>query len=104
MLQDEPRKYSIYREEAVDAITVALGGSLSDKKIRSKCCKALLIVGGCFSSSGKIMTEDWILKQTGFLDGPDPNSLEYEEDNIIVADENIRSVRLSLSLSPTHGD
>lgn len=29
----ERRKYSIYPEEAVDAITVALGGSLSDKKI-----------------------------------------------------------------------
>ncbi|KAL7174625.1 hypothetical protein ACSBR2_033797 [Camellia fascicularis] len=80
----EPRKYSIYREEAVDAITVALDGSLYNEKIRAKCCRALLILGGRFSSSGKIMIEDWILKQTGFLDGPDPNSLENEEDGVLV--------------------
>ncbi|KAF5930143.1 hypothetical protein HYC85_031016 [Camellia sinensis] len=80
----EPRKYSIYREEAVDAITVALDGSLYNEKIRAKCCRALLILGGRFSSSGKIMIEDWILKQTGFLDGSDPNSLENEEDGVLV--------------------
>ncbi|CAL5425668.1 unnamed protein product [Camellia sinensis] len=80
----EPRKYSIYREEAVDAITVALDGSLYNEKIRAKCCRALLILGGRFSSFGKIMIEDWILKQTGFLDGPDPNSLENEEDGVLV--------------------
>ncbi|PSR86869.1 E3 ubiquitin-protein like [Actinidia chinensis var. chinensis] len=79
----EPRKYSIYREEAVNSISVALDGSLSDEKIQAKCCRALLILGGRFSSSGKIMTEDWILKQTGFLDGPDRNSLENEE-NVVV--------------------
>ncbi|THG16590.1 putative E3 ubiquitin-protein ligase LIN [Camellia sinensis] len=80
----EPRKYSIYREEAVDAITVALDGSLYNEKIRAKCCRALLILGGRFSSSGKIMIEDWILKQTGFLVGSDPNSLENEEDGVLV--------------------
>ncbi|KAH7849018.1 hypothetical protein Vadar_011809 [Vaccinium darrowii] len=79
----EPWKNSIYRAEAVDAIAVALDGSLSNKKIRAKCCQALLILGGCFSSSGKIITEDWIVKQTGFREGPYPNSLEYEEDYIV---------------------
>lgn len=98
MLQVEPWKCSIYKAEAVDAITVALDGSLSNKKIQAKCCRSLLILGGRFSSSGKIMTEDWILKQTGFLDGPDPISLEYEEDDVEVVDANIGLVRLSLSL------
>lgn len=95
-MQVEPWKNSIYRAEAVDAIAVALDGSLSNKKIRAKCCQALLILGGCFSSSGKIITEDWIVKQTGFREGPYPNSLEYEEDYIV--DDKICSVRLSLSL------
>lgn len=98
MLQVEPWKCSIYKAEAVDAITVSLDGSLSNKKIQAKCCRALLILGGRFSSSGKIMTEDWILEQTGFLDGPNPISLEYEEDDIEVVDANIGLVRLSLSL------
>ncbi|GMP91982.1 hypothetical protein CsSME_00042416 [Camellia sinensis var. sinensis] len=50
----EPRKYSIYREEAVDAITVALDGSLYNEKIRAKCCRALLILGG------QEEREDWL--------------------------------------------
>ncbi|XP_073138315.1 uncharacterized protein [Henckelia pumila] len=39
--------------------------------ILKKCSRALLVLGGCFSSSGKLMTEDWILKLAGFLNGPD---------------------------------
>ncbi|KAM7528857.1 hypothetical protein LguiB_032267 [Lonicera macranthoides] len=82
LLIEEPNKHSIYREEAVDALTVAMDISLSDEKVREKCCRAVLILGGRFSSSGKLMTEDWILKQAGFLQGPD-----HEEDKILV--ENI---------------
>ena len=99
MLQVEPRKYSIYREEAVDSISVTLDGSLSDEKIRAKYCRALLILGGRFSSSGMIMTEDGILKQTGFLDGPDTYSLENNEENDVEVDEIIASPPLSLSCS-----
>ena len=89
-LQIEPNKHSIYREEAVDALTVAMDISLSDEKVREKCCRAVLILGGRFSCSGKLMTEDWILKQAGFLQGPD-----HEEDKVLV--ENIPLVRCFLS-------
>ncbi|KAK9156620.1 hypothetical protein Scep_003194 [Stephania cephalantha] len=64
----EPRKYSIYREEAVDSITVALECSLNDEKIREQCCGALLILGGQFSFSGEVVIEGWLLRQAGFCD------------------------------------
>lgn len=89
-LQVEPQKYSVYREEAVDAITVALESSLSDEKVREKCCRALLILGGHFSFAGKIMTEDWILKKAGFLDGPAYDSPDNEGN--IFLDESILMV------------
>ncbi|KAM7502740.1 hypothetical protein LguiB_001644 [Lonicera macranthoides] len=84
----EPKKYSIYREEAVDALTVALESCLLDEKVREKCCKALLILGEHFSFSGKIMTEDWFLKQSGFLQGPESEIFEIGEDKLLV-DEKI---------------
>ncbi|KAL3519153.1 hypothetical protein ACH5RR_021742 [Cinchona calisaya] len=87
----EHQEYSIHREEAVDAISVALESSLSDEKVREKCCRALLILGGHFSFAGKIMTEDWILKQAGFLDGPVYDSPD-NDGNIFVNDENILMV------------
>ncbi|XP_071909421.1 putative E3 ubiquitin-protein ligase LIN-1 isoform X1 [Coffea arabica] len=86
-LMVEPQEYSAYREEAVDAITVALESSLTDEKVRMKCCRALLILGGHFSFGGKVMTEDWILKQAGFLDGPVYDSPDNE--NNILVDESI---------------
>lgn len=93
-LQIEPKKYSIYREEAVDAITVALESSLSDEKIREKCCHTLLVLGGHFSFSGKVMTEDWILKKAGFIDCNESELLDNED---IVPVESIPSVRFVLS-------
>ncbi|CAI9106675.1 OLC1v1005878C1 [Oldenlandia corymbosa var. corymbosa] len=66
----EPENHCVYRVEAVDAITMALEHSSSDEKVCEKCCRSLLVLGGYFSFAGKIMTEDWILKQAGFLDGP----------------------------------
>ncbi|KAL3379248.1 hypothetical protein AABB24_000123 [Solanum stoloniferum] len=79
---------STYRDDAVDAMTLALERSLSDGRIREICCKALLILGGHFSFSGKIMTEDWILKQAGFLEG---FGVEYtvEEQNNVLADATV---------------
>ncbi|KAK2977671.1 hypothetical protein RJ640_015668 [Escallonia rubra] len=76
----EPKKYSVYREEAVDAVTLALDSSLADEKVRESCCRALLILGARFSFSGKIMTEDWILKQAGFLEGPESEAFDREDD------------------------
>ncbi|XP_009626388.1 putative E3 ubiquitin-protein ligase LIN-1 isoform X2 [Nicotiana tomentosiformis] len=75
---------NIYRDGAVDAITMALESSLSDERSREICCKALLILGGHFSFSGKIMTEDWILKQAGFLEGFDVEYPDEEENNALV--------------------
>ncbi|XP_052488925.1 putative E3 ubiquitin-protein ligase LIN-1 isoform X3 [Gossypium raimondii] len=76
----DPRKYGLYRQEAVDAITEALDSSLIDGEVGEKCCKALLMLGGRFSLSGKLLIEDWILKIAGFNDGPEVNSIEKEED------------------------
>ncbi|XP_042016800.1 putative E3 ubiquitin-protein ligase LIN-1 [Salvia splendens] len=82
-----------YRQKAVDALTTALISSLTDnEKVQNKCCRALLILGGFFSSSGKLMTEDWILKLAGLPNGPDSDvaddcatvttafASEYEEE------------------------
>ncbi|PPD89145.1 hypothetical protein GOBAR_DD13918 [Gossypium barbadense] len=88
----DPRKYGLYRQEAVDAITEALDSSLIDGEVGEKCCKALLMLGGRFSLSGKLLIEDWILKVAGFNDGPEVNSIKKEEDldigdSIILDDE-----------------
>ncbi|GJW42862.1 zinc finger, RING/FYVE/PHD-type, armadillo-type fold protein [Tanacetum coccineum] len=75
--------YNTYREQAVDTITLALDSSLLDEKVRISCCRALLILGGRISFSGKAMTEDWILKKAGFLDGPE---LEVHKDEVPMKD------------------
>lgn len=64
-MQVEPRKYSIYREEAVDAISLALDLSLNDENVQERCCKALLVFGGHFSFPQTLSPEHWILKQEG---------------------------------------
>lgn len=81
MFQVTPQKHSIYREEAVDSIAVALKSSLTNEKIRNNCCKALLILGGKFSLSGELLTESWCLRQAGFYDQDSKtNSLGNVED------------------------
>lgn len=98
-LQVEPQKYSIYREEAVDAITEALDGSLADEKVPKNCCRALLILGGRFSCTGKLLTESWILKQAGFYGYHEVNpSFPNDEDNIL-ADDASSVVKLILIFS-----
>ncbi|WVY93984.1 hypothetical protein V8G54_033072 [Vigna mungo] len=62
----EPQKFSAYREVAVNAIAEALDSSLNDEKAREKCCRALLILCGHFSSTGKIPTKTSTLKQAGY--------------------------------------
>ncbi|KAJ8574137.1 hypothetical protein K7X08_025942 [Anisodus acutangulus] len=73
-----------YRDDVVDAMSVALESSLSDERSREIRCKALLILGGHFLFSGKIMTEDWILKQAGFLEGFRVEYLDEKEYNVPV--------------------
>ncbi|KAE8705689.1 Detected protein of unknown function [Hibiscus syriacus] len=76
----DPKKYGLYRNQAVDAITEALDSSLIDEEVREKCCRALLILGGRFSLSGKLLTEDCILKVAGFKDDHEANSIKKEAD------------------------
>ncbi|KZV56443.1 hypothetical protein F511_08341 [Dorcoceras hygrometricum] len=77
-----PQMSSVYRQEAIDALTVALGQSLTNEKVQKTCVRALLVLGGCFSSSGKLMTEDWILKLAGFLNGPDWDIADDESSDV----------------------
>ncbi|KAK8683161.1 hypothetical protein V6N13_039228 [Hibiscus sabdariffa] len=88
----DPKKYGLYREQAVDTITEALDSSLINEEIREKCCRALLILGGCFSLSGNLVTEGWILKVAGINDDSEANSIEKDEnldidDSILSEDE-----------------
>ncbi|CAL1373173.1 unnamed protein product [Linum trigynum] len=64
----EPQKYSIYREEAVDAIAVALECSLIDDKVQESTCKALVMLAGRFSVTvgQSSLIENWGLKQAGY--------------------------------------
>lgn len=50
----------------MNAIAEALDSSLKDEKAREKCCRALLILCGHFSSTGKIPTKTSTLKQAGY--------------------------------------
>lgn len=99
-MQVEPRKYSKYREEAVDAITEALDGSLADEKVRENCCRALFILGGSFSFSGELLKDIWNLKQAGFYDYDKVTlSLHNEEDSILGDDAS--SVVKSITMFPS---
>lgn len=79
-LMAEPRKYSIYREEAVDAIIASLECSLTDEKVRDQSCRALFILGGQFTYSGEICSESWLLKHAGFYDGSEAHTLHNDDE------------------------
>jgi hypothetical protein len=66
---EQPQKHSIYIENAVNAIAEALDASLNDENVQKKCCRALLILCGHFSSTGKIPAKTTILKQAGYNNG-----------------------------------
>ncbi|KAI4346167.1 hypothetical protein L6164_013240 [Bauhinia variegata] len=61
----EPRKMSIYREEAVEALIEALWQK-DFSNIQMKALDALLFLTGHLTSSGKSCTEAWLLKIAGF--------------------------------------
>lgn len=65
LLQGDPLKCSIYREEAIEAITAALE-SHANEKVQEQLARTLLILGGRFSHSGGPTTENWLLKEAGF--------------------------------------
>ncbi|XP_065861720.1 putative E3 ubiquitin-protein ligase LIN-1 isoform X2 [Euphorbia lathyris] len=81
----EPQKYSIYREEAVDAIAMALNVSLTDEKVQESSCRVLLALGGCFSAAGKSITESWILKEAGSRSQYEAKC--QEDDSLLLEDE-----------------
>lgn len=58
-------KCSIYREEAVEAITAALE-SHANEKVQEQIARTLLILGGRFSHIGGPTIENWLLKEAGF--------------------------------------
>nr|D1FP57.1 RecName: Full=Putative E3 ubiquitin-protein ligase LIN-2; Short=LjLIN; AltName: Full=RING-type E3 ubiquitin transferase LIN-2 [Lotus japonicus]ACL14423.1 putative E3 ubiquitin ligase [Lotus japonicus] len=61
----EPRKMSIYREEAVETLIEALWQK-DFSNTQMKALDALLFLIGHISSSGKSYTEAWLLKIAGF--------------------------------------
>lgn len=94
-LMVEPRCYSLYREEAVDSIKMALDLCLSDTKFIPNSRRALLMLGGHFSFSGEILTETWLLKQAGISDDSGFDSICYdaEIDETITEEENEEEAR-----------
>ncbi|KAL6629905.1 hypothetical protein ACP70R_029670 [Stipagrostis hirtigluma subsp. patula] len=61
-------QYSVYREEAIDAMIAALEHSSQSRKVQEQCARALLILAGRFSSSGEPIAEAWLLKRAGLDD------------------------------------
>ncbi|KAJ6882727.1 hypothetical protein NC651_029111 [Populus alba x Populus x berolinensis] len=57
---------NLYREEAVEAITESLECHNCSTKVQEQSAKALLMLGGCFSYSGEVLAEEWLLRQAGF--------------------------------------
>ncbi|CAD6251757.1 unnamed protein product [Miscanthus lutarioriparius] len=67
-LLGDPLQYSVYREEAIEAIIAALEHSSQSRKVQEQCARALLILAGRFSSSGEPVAEAWLLKTAGLDD------------------------------------
>ncbi|RRT46266.1 hypothetical protein B296_00050187 [Ensete ventricosum] len=72
-------KRSIYKKEAVDGITLSLNCCLSDKSAIPNTQRALLMLGGHFSTSGEILIDSWLLQQGGFINGLF-NTINYHDD------------------------
>lgn len=66
MLQGDPMRCSVYREEAVDAIVEALNCQICNEKVQEQSARALMMLGGRFSYKGKATTEKWLLQKAGF--------------------------------------
>lgn len=85
-------QYSIYREEAIDAILSALENSSQSRKVQEQCAHALLVLAGRFSSSGEPIAEAWLLKRAG-LDDSLSESFRRTE---IFRDKSVRAVRSNI--------
>jgi hypothetical protein len=87
-LQGDPSQYSVYREEAIEAIVAALEHSSQSRKVQEQCARALLILAGRFSSSGEPVAEAWLLKRAG-LDDSLSESFRRSE---VFKDKSVRAV------------
>jgi hypothetical protein len=67
-VQGDPLQYSVYREEAIEAMITALEHRSQSRKVQEQCARALLILAGRFSSSGEPIAEAWLLKRAGLDD------------------------------------
>ncbi|KAL5207062.1 hypothetical protein ABZP36_031497 [Zizania latifolia] len=67
-LLGDPSQYSVFREEAIDAMVAALEHSPHSRKLQEQCARALLLLAGRFSSSGEPIAEAWLLKRAGLDD------------------------------------
>ena len=64
----DPLQYSVYREEAIEAVVAALEHRSQSRKVQERCARALLILAAQFSSSGEPIAEAWLLKRAGLDD------------------------------------
>ncbi|XP_062223988.1 putative E3 ubiquitin-protein ligase LIN-1 isoform X2 [Phragmites australis] len=67
-LLGDPSQYSVYREEAIEAMVAALEHGSQSRKVQEQCARALLILAGRFSASGEPIAEAWLLKRAGLDD------------------------------------
>lgn len=82
-LLGDPSNCSMYREEAIDALTAAMNCQTCSEKIQEKSARALLMLGGQFPSYAEEATsEKWLLKLAGFNEHSDDSFYsKYENLN-----------------------
>ncbi|XP_068324046.1 putative E3 ubiquitin-protein ligase LIN [Pyrus communis] len=78
-LMGDPFRSSVYREEAIEAIIEALSSRTCSKKVQQRSSRALLMLGGRFSYTGKASTEQGLLQQAGYSHWP-RNSFHFKEN------------------------
>ncbi|GFQ05614.1 putative E3 ubiquitin-protein ligase lin [Phtheirospermum japonicum] len=74
-LMEDTIEYSVYREEAIDAIIRSLDRWALDEKTQELSTRALLILGGHFSYIGEPEVEKWLLRKAGLDETNVKNSL-----------------------------
>ncbi|XP_010272313.1 PREDICTED: putative E3 ubiquitin-protein ligase LIN [Nelumbo nucifera] len=94
-LLEDSFQYSVYREEAVDAIITALDCKTCNEKVQQQSARSLLLLGGRFSYMGEASTETWLLKQAGFDDSTDDSfhGKEIVYDEILIQNEEEESIQ-----------
>lgn len=60
----EPRRHSLYREEAVEALVTSLS-SEENSSAQLEAAKVFVSLGGRFSYSGQSLVEAWLLETAG---------------------------------------